>query len=257
MTIHPTALVDPQAELAADVEVGAFSIIGPHVRLAAGCKIAPHVLIAGHTTLGANNTVHSFCSLGSAPQDKKYKGEPTRLEIGDGNTFFQGMTVSLGTAQDVGVTRIGDDNWFMAYAHIAHDCQVGSHTIFANAVTLGGHVHVGDYAILGGLAAVHQFCVVGEHVMAGGGSIIVQDVPPYVMTSGNHASPSGVNSEGLRRRGFSAEAINMVRRAYKQLYRQGMTYEEAKAAILADLDGHPELQPFADFFARATRGIIR
>ncbi len=170
MTIHPTALVDPQAELAADVEVGAFSIIGPHVRLAAGCKIAPHVLIAGHTTLGANNTVHSFCSLGSAPQDKKYRGEPTELLIGNDNTFFQNVTIATGTTQDRGITRIGDGNWVMAYAHIAHDCIVGNHIILANGATLAGHVEVGDYVILGGLAAVHQFCVIGAHAMGGGGA---------------------------------------------------------------------------------------
>lgn len=257
MPIHPTALVDPKAELATDIEIGAFSVIGPNVQIGAGNKIASHAVIDGHTTIGCNNVIHSFCSLGSAPQDKKYNGESTCLEIGNGNTFFQGITISLGTVQDVGVTRIGDDNWLMAYVHIAHDCQVGSHTIFANAVTLGGHVHVGDYAILGGLTAIHQFCIVGEHVMAGGGSIIVQDVPPFVMTSGNHASASGVNSEGLRRRGFSNDAIKAIKQAYRILYRQGMSYDEAKAAILANLDKYPELQPFSDFFQQSSRGIIR
>ncbi len=255
--IHLTALVDPCAELADDVEVGAFTLIGPHVVIGEGSRIASHVVIDGHTTIGAQNKIHSFCAIGSTPQDKKYQGEETRLEIGDRNTFFQSMTVSLGTAQDKGVTRIGHDNWFMAYAHIAHDCEVGNHTTFANSATLGGHVKVEDYAILGGLVAVHQFCVIGEHVIAGGGSMITRNVPPYVMVAGNHAVPAGVNSEGLRRRGFSSEEIMAVRRAYKMLYREGLGLNEAREKIAEEARKFSVLDLMVRFLEIEGRGIVR
>ena len=257
MAIHPTAVIDSKAELDSSVEVGAYAIIGPDVRIGAGSKIGHHVVVEGLTTIGEQNTFFPFCSVGQAPQDKKYAGEPTRLEIGNGNTFRECVTLNIGTAQDVGVTRLGDDNWIMAYAHVAHDCQIGSHCIMANSATLAGHVTLGDYVILGGLTAVHQFCTIGAHAMVAGGSIIVQDVPPYVMAAGNHASPVGINSEGLRRRGYTPEAIRAIRTAYKQLYRQSLSLDEARTAIAEASAGVPELDLFNLFFAKSTRGIIR
>ncbi|BCL75187.1 acyl-[acyl-carrier-protein]--UDP-N-acetylglucosamine O-acyltransferase [Jeongeupia sp. HS-3] len=255
--IHPSALVDARAELAEGVEIGPFAVIGPDVRIGTGSVVGAGVQIEGVTRIGSNNRFHPHSHIGCAPQDKKYKGEPTALDIGDGNTFFQSMTISVGTVQDKGVTRIGDNNWFMAYAHIGHDCTVGNNTIFANAVTLGGHVDVADWAILGGLSAIHQFCSIGAHAMAGGGSIIVQDLPPYVICEGNRAIARGINTEGLKRRGFSAEAISRVKQAYRQLYRLGLTYDDARARIEADAAGAPELQAFVDFFAVSQRGILR
>lgn len=255
--IHPTALVDPKAQLADDIAIGAYSIIGPHVKVDAGCSIGPHVVIEGHTRIGRNNRFYQFSSIGANPQDKKYQGEPTELIIGDGNTFREFCTLNTGTVQDGGVTRIGDDNWVMAYVHIAHDCLVGNHTILANNATLAGHVHVGDWVILGGFTSVHQFSIIGAHAMSGFSSAIAQDVPPYVLAQGNRASPAGINSEGLRRRGFSSEAISAIKRAYKTLYRQGLPYEQAKAAITEQAQSVPELQAFVDFFARSERGIIR
>ena len=257
MAIHPTAIVDPKAELASDVDVGAYSIVGPHVRIDSGCWIGPHVVVEGHTTLGKNNRVFQFCSLGAMPQDKKYAGEPTRLEIGDNNTIREFCTFNLGTAQDEGVTRVGNDNWIMAYVHLAHDCRVGNHTIFANNASLAGHVTIGDWVILGGFTTVHQFCVVGDHAMTGFTAAVGQDVPPFVMAVGNRAGPAGINAEGLRRRGFSADAIRNVKGAYKTLYRQGLPYEEAKAAILQQVADQPELEPFVRFFAQSSRGVIR
>ncbi len=255
--IHATAIVSPSAELHESVSVGPYAVIGDHVRIGEGSVIAAHAIIEGHTVLGCNNHVHAHASIGCAPQDKKYRGEPTRLVIGDGNTFFQSVTVAVGTVQDEGLTSIGDDNWLMAYAHIGHDCHVGNHTIFANSATLGGHVHVQDYAILGGLSAVHQFCVIGAHAMAGGGSIIVQDLPPFTICEGNRAVARGINSEGLKRRGFSAEQILAIKRAYKLLYRSGKSYEEAVAEIRLAADTEPALAAFTRFFALSSRGILR
>ncbi len=255
--IHSTAIIHPNARLHESVEVGPYSIVGEHVEIDAGTVIASHCVITGRTRIGRDNHIFQFSSLGEIPQDKKYAGEPTRLEIGDRNTIREYSNFSIGTAQDVGVTRIGDDNWIMASVHIGHDCQVGNNTIMANNATLAGHVHVGDYAIIGGLAAVHQFAIIGAHSMAGGGSMISQDVPPYVMCSGNLAVPHGINSEGLRRRGFSAEAIAAIKRAYKTIYRQNLTLEEARAEIQAAVGETPELQLFLDFFAISKRGIIR
>lgn len=193
----------------------------------------------------------------AAPQDKKYAGEPTRLEIGDNNTIREFCTFNVGTVQDGGLTRLGNDNWVMAYVHIAHDCIVGDHCILANNATLAGHISIGDHVFLGGLTAVHQFCTIGAHAMTAGGSIVVQDIPPYVTAAGNHAHPVGINSEGLRRRGFDAEQISRIKRAYKQIYRQGLSLEDAKAAITEAAADAPELALFVDFFARAKRGIIR
>lgn len=255
--IHPSAIVSPHARIGERVSIGPFSVIEDHVEIGDDTVIGSHVLIKGHTKVGRENRIFQFCSIGEIPQDKKYAGEPTRLEIGDRNTIREYCNFNIGTAQDAGVTRIGHDNWFMASVHIGHDCQVGSNTIMANNVTLGGHVHVGDFVILGGMAAVHQFAIIGAHSMAGGGAIITQDVPPYVMHAGNPSTPHGINSEGLRRRGFSADAIAQIKRAYKAIYRQGLTLEEAKAEIDAAAVGVPELQVLVDFFARSKRGIIR
>ena len=255
--IHPTALVDPAAELAADVEVGAYSIIAAGAQIGEGTRIGPHVLIGPHTRIGRRNVFFQFSSIGEAPQDKKYKGEPTRLEIGDDNTIREFCTFNRGTAQDAGVTRVGNGNWIMAYVHLAHDCQVGNGTIFANNAQLAGHVHVGDQAILGGFTVVHQFCRIGAHSITAMGTILLQDLPPFVMASGNTAVPHGINAEGLRRRGFSAEAVAAVKRAYKTLYKSGLSFAEAQAQIAADAATQPELQVLADFLASAGRGIVR
>lgn len=254
---HPTAIIHPAARIADDVEVGAYSIIGEHVEIGAGTVIGPHVVINGHTRIGRNNRIFQFSSLGEVPQDKKYAGEPTRLEIGDHNVIREFCTFNLGTVQDVGVTRVGNHNWIMAYVHLAHDCQVGNHTIFANNAQLAGHVEVGDYAILGGFTTVHQFVKVGAHIITGLSTVLLQDVPPYVLASGNPSAPHGINSEGLKRRGFSNAAIMAIKRAYKTLYKSGLSFDEAKAAIQSQLAEHAELQPLADFLAASTRGIIR
>jgi len=255
--IHPTAIIHSGAQLGADVKIGPYSVIDEHVEIGDGTTVGPHCVITGRTRIGRENRIFPFASIGEIPQDKKYAGEPTRLEIGDRNTIREYCNFNIGTAQDIGVTRIGDDNWFMASVHIGHDCQVGSQTIMANNVTLGGHVIVGDWAILGGMAAVHQFVHVGAHCMAGGGSIITQDVPPFVLCSGNPVAPHGVNSEGLRRRGYSAEAIAVIKRAYKVIYRQNLPLEQARATIAEWAVETPELQLLLDFFAAASRGIIR
>lgn len=255
--IHATAIVHPDAKLASNVEVGPFSVIGEHVEIGEGSVIGPHCVITGRTRIGRENRVFQFSSIGEIPQDKKYAGEPTRLEIGDRNTIREYCNFNIGTAQDAGVTRIGDDNWFMASVHIGHDCQIGNQTIMANNVTLGGHVYVGDWAILGGMVAVHQFVHVGEHTMAGGGSIVTQDIPPYVLCSGHPVAPHGINSEGLKRRGFSSEQIMAIKRAYKAIYRQNLSMEEARQKISEWAVETPVLQSFLSFFSEATRGLIR
>ncbi len=257
MAIHPTAIIAPGAQIDASVEIGPYAVIGEHVSIGAGTRVGPHTVIEGHTSIGCNNQIFQFASLGAAPQDKKYAGEPTRLEIGDNNTIREFCTFNVGTVQDGGLTRLGNDNWVMAYVHIAHDCIVGDHCILANNATLAGHISIGDHVFLGGLTAVHQFCTIGAHAMTAGGSIVVQDIPPYVTAAGNHAHPAGINSEGLRRRGFDAEQISRIKRAYKQIYRQGLSLEDAKAAITEAAADAPELALFVDFFARAKRGIIR
>ena len=255
--IHPTAIVEAGAALAAGVRVGAWTTIGAGVEIGPGTTVAEHVVIRGRTRIGANNRIFQFNSIGDAPQDKKYAGEPTELVIGEGNTIREFCTLNTGTVQDRGVTRIGDRNWIMAYVHVAHDCVVGDDTVLANGVTLAGHVRVGDFTILGGFTAVHQHCRIGAHCMLGGGSIVLQDVPPYVMANGNSASPHGVNSEGLKRRGFTAEAIAAIRRAYKTLYKSGLLLEEAKAQLAAEATAQPELLPLVEFLAAPGRGIIR
>ncbi len=255
--IHSTAIVDPAARIAADVEIGPYSIIGPHVEIGPGCVVGPHAVIKGHTRIGADNRIFQFVSLGEIPQDKKYNHEPTRLEIGDGNTIREFCTFNCGTAQDGGVTRLGNDNWIMAYVHLAHDCQVGNHTILANNSQLAGHVMVGDYAILGGFTGVHQFCRIGAHAITGGSSLVLKDVPPYVTASGNPVQPYGINSEGLKRRGFSADTIAGLKRAYRAIYRTGDTVEQALAALAQQVGECPEIQPLIDFLTVPGRGIIR
>jgi UDP-N-acetylglucosamine acyltransferase len=255
--IHPSAIIHQGAKLGSHVSVGAYSIIGENVEIGDNTWIGPHVVITGHTRIGCDNRIYQFNSIGEAPQDKKYAGEPTRLEIGDRNTIREFCTFNLGTVQDAGVTRIGDDNWIMAYVHIAHDCQVGNHTIFANNAQLAGHVYVDDWAILGGYTGVHQFCRVGAHTMTAVGTVVLQDVPPFVMAAGNTASPFGINAEGLKRRGFTPDALMALKRAYRTLYKSGLMLEEARAKIEDEAKTHPELQTILDFLAVSKRGIIR
>lgn len=255
--IHPTAIVHPGARLDAGVSVGAYSIVGEHVEIGEGTRIGPHVVVHGHTRIGRDNRIFQFASLGEMPQDKKYADEPTRLEVGDRNTIREFCTFNCGTAQDAGVTRVGSDNWIMAYVHLAHDCQVGNHTIFANNAQLAGHVHVGDHAILGGFTVVHQFVRIGAHSITAMGTILLQDLPPYVMAAGNTAKPYGINSEGLKRRGFGAEAIAALKRAYKLIYRAGIPLEEAKAVLAQEAAASPELTLLVDFLNASSRGIIR
>ena len=259
--IHPTAIVEPGAQLDESVRIGAYAIVGPQVRIGAGTSIGPHCVIEGRTTIGRDNTIFQFVSLGAAPQDKKYAGEPTELQIGERNTIREFCTFNLGTAQDAGVTRIGDDNWVMAYVHIAHDCQVGHQTILANNATLAGHVHVGDWAIIGGLTGIHQFVKVGAHVMAGFASHISQDVPPFMLVDGNPLAVRGFNVEGLRRRGFGAARIAAVKQMHRLLYRSGLTLAQAREAIDALAAQQPEAASevalMAGFLAASARGIVR
>jgi UDP-N-acetylglucosamine acyltransferase len=255
--IDPRAIVSPQAELAADVDVGPFSIIGPGVRIGPRTVVGPHAVITGDTTIGADNHIYQFASLGDAPQDKKYAGEPTRLEIGDRNVFRESSTMNRGTIHDKGVTRIGDDNLFMAYSHVAHDCVVGSNTVFANCASLAGHVEIGDWVILGGLSAVHQHCKIGAHAFLAGGAIVTRDVPPYVMVAGNPSSPHMVNSEGLKRRGFTEEQVRSVREAYRLVYRSDLKLSEALERLEPSAREQPALRLFVDFIRSSTRSIIR
>lgn len=247
----------PAAKIGRGVVIGPYSIVGEHVEIGAGTVIGPHVVLSGHTRIGADNRIFQFCSIGEQPQDKKYAGEPTRLEIGDRNTIREFCTFNCGTAQDVGVTRLGNDNWIMAYVHLAHDCQVGNQTIFANNAQLAGHVQVDDWAILGGFTVVHQFVRIGAHSISAMGTILFQDLPPYVMAAGNPAEPRSINGEGLKRRGFSVAAVAAVKRAYKTLYKSGMKLDEARAAIEAGSAAVPELALLAGFLATPGRGIIR
>lgn len=259
--IHATALVDKDASLDDSVEVGPYSVIGQHVKISAGTKIGSHVVIDGHTTIGRDNIFHPFSSIGGAPQDKKYAGEPTRLEIGDRNLIREFCTFNLGTVQDGSVTRLGNDNWIMAYVHLAHDVQVGNHTIFANNASLAGHVEVADWVILGGFTAVHQFCKIGAHAMLGMNTSLTQDVPPFVILNGNPATAHGINIEGLKRRGFTREQISAIRSAYKTIYKSGLTLSEAKTALAeAEVDS-PEaamhLKLMREFLDGSSRGIVR
>ncbi len=255
--IHPTALIDPKAELADDVKVGAFSIIDAKVRIDTGTKIGPHAVITGRTSIGKNNHIFQFTSIGEQPQDKKYAGEDTELIIGDDNTVRELCTFSRGSMQGGGVTRIGNRNWIMACVHIAHDCNLGDDIIMANNASLAGHVTVGNHAILSGYSLIHQFCTVGEHSFTSFASHVNQSIPPYVTVAGEKAKVKGVNSEGLKRRGYSPEQISQIRRAYKALYREGKPLEEAKAVLAEMAENSPEVQPMVDFLKLAERGIIR
>lgn len=255
--IHPTAIVAPSARLGTNVKVGPYAMVGAAVTIGDGTEVGAHALIEGLTTIGRDNRIFAFCSIGSNPQDKKYAGEATRLEIGDRNTIREYCSVNTGTAQDRGVTRLGNDNWIMAYTHIAHDCQIGDQTILANGTQLAGHVHIGDFAILGGLTGVHQFVKVGAHSMTGGGTILFQDLPPYVLAQGNPGKAYTVNVEGLKRRGFSPDAIEAIRQAYKTLYRSGLTLADARVAIESRSKEVAELAPLARFLADVKRGIVR
>ena len=255
--IHPTAIVDKRAKLGASVSVGPYTVIDGDVEVGEGTTIGAHNVITGHTKIGRDNRIFHFCSIGEANQDKKYKGEPTRLEVGDRNTIREYCTLNRGTVQEQGVTRVGSDNWIMAYCHVAHDCIVGDSTVFANHATLAGHVEIGDWAILGGFVGVHQFVKVGAHVMAGIASVVTQDVPPFVIIAGNPCAPHGINAEGLKRRGFTPEAILALRRAYKTLYKSGVTLAEAKTEIARQAADTPEVRPLLDFLESSTRGILR
>jgi len=255
--IHPTALVDPTAELAPDVDVGAYSIVGPRVTLGPGTVVGPHVVIAARTRIGARNRIFQFASIGEIPQDRKYGGEPTTTTIGDDNVFREFVTIHAGTAQDRGDTAIGNGNLFLAYAHVAHDCDVGNGTVFSNNAQIAGHVHIADWVVLGAYSGVHQFGRVGVHAMLAAAAIVLQDVPPYVTASGYPAKPHGTNSEGLRRRGFTAEDILAVRRAYKTLYREGRTLDDARAVLAQAAAATPVLAPLVEFLAERGRGIIR
>ncbi len=261
MLIHPSAIVDINAQLDSSVTVAAHAVIGPHVKIGAGCTVGPGVVVEGHTTIGVNNHIHAHATIGGAPQDKKYAGEPTELVIGNNNTFRECVTVNTGTSQDAGITRIGSDNWIMAYVHIAHDCVIGDRTIMANATQLAGHVHVGDWAILGGMTAVHQFCRIGAHAMTGAGTVLLQDLPPYVMAQGYPATPHGLNSEGLKRRGFSSEDLLWLKRAYRALYRDGLKLDEAQLTITKliaeSASSATKVAVFGDFIATAGRGFVR
>ena len=255
--IHPQAIIDPRAKLGKDVQVGAFSIIGADVEIGEGTWIGPHVVINGPTRIGANNKIFQFSSIGEAPQDLKYAGEPTRLEIGDRNVIRECCTFSRGTSGGTGITIVGSDSLFMAYVHIAHDCRVGNRVIFANNASLAGHVEVGDQAILGGFTGIHQFCKVGAHVMTGIATVSFKDIPPYLMVNGNTAKPYGLNLRGLKRRGFSEAAIRGLKDAYKAVYRSGLTVEQAVQELTPLSAQYPEVAVFTDFIRNAERGIIR
>lgn len=257
MSVHPTAIVAPQARLAAGVTVGAYSIIGPEVEVADGTWIGPHVVIEGRTRIGRANRIFQFASIGGPPQDKKFAGEDTAVEIGDGNTLREYVTINRGTAHDARITRVGDDNWVMAYVHFAHDCQIGSHTVFANACELAGHVHVGDWAILGATTLVHQFVRIGAHSFTGMGTYLDRDLPPYVKAAGNMAKPYGINSEGLRRRGMSPETVHALKRAYRTVFRSGTGLEEARRELEALAAQCPEVRVLIEFLDASKRGIIR
>lgn len=255
--LHPTALIDPKAELADDVEVGPYAVIEAGVRIDSGTAIGAYTRICGDTRIGRDNRIHSHCSLGEVPQDKKYGGEATRLEIGDRNLIREFCTFNRGTVDDLGVTRLGNDNWIMAYVHLAHDCLVGDHTTFANHATLAGHVRIGDWVTLGGFVGVHQFVQIGAHSFCGIAAVITQDIPPYVLIAGNPAGPRGINSEGLKRRGFSPDGIAAIKQGYRLLYRSGLTLEEAQAQIAELARTAPELDETVRFIAGSTRGILR
>lgn len=264
-SIHPTAIVDPQARLADGVSVGPYAVIGPNVEIGEGTTIGAHAVIEGHTTIGRDNRIFQFASLGADPQDKKYAGEPTRLVIGNGNTIREFTTFNTGTVQDKGITQIGDDNWIMAYVHVAHDCVIGSHNVIANSVQFAGHVTVGDFTLIGGISGIHQFVRIGDFAMLGFQTRLSQDLPPFVVAAGNPAEAQNVHQEGPRRRGYSPERLALLKAMYKLLYRKGLTLAAATDEILA-LKGTPaaavegaqaDIDNMLAFLSEATRGIVR
>ncbi len=259
--IHPTAVIHDGATLHPTVKVGPYSVVHAGVTIGEGTVIGEHCVVDGQTKIGRNNVFYRFCSIGGVPQDKKYSGEKTALEIGDGNTIREFVTINTGTTQDVGTTRLGDDNWIMAYVHIAHDCQIGSHTILANSVQLAGHIHIGDWAIVGGMSAAHQFIHVGAHSMTGGMSAIRQDIPPYILGAGQPYRPAGINSEGLKRRGFTHEQISAIKDAYKIIYLRKLSTADATEELRRYQKDHPDtasvLDPFVEFFENSSRGVSR
>lgn len=256
-SIHPTAIVDPRARLGEGVRVGPYTVVDGDVEAGEGTTIGAHCVVTGHTRIGRDNRIFHFCSIGEANQDKKYRGEPTRLAIGDRNTIREYCSINRGTAQDRGATTVGNDNWIMAYVHIAHDCDVRNHTILANNSSLAGHVDMHDYAILGGFTLVHQFCKIGAHVITAVGSVVFKDIPPYVTAAGYDAKPHGINAEGLKRRGFSAETMTQIKRAYKTLYRNGLSLEEAKTELALQAEACPDIRLMLDFLQVSSRGIVR
>ena len=255
--IHPTAQVDPKAKLGANVHVGAFAVIGEDVVIGDGSRIGPHCVIGGPTTLGRDVVVKAHATLGNDPQDKKYRGERSELIVGDRNTFFEFTTISRGTADGGGVTRIGSDNWIMAYVHVAHDCVIGDQCILANNATLAGHAVLGDWVILGGFAAIHQFCKIGAHAFIGMGSLVNADVPPFVMVADRYAEPRGINSEGLKRRGFDRERIAAIKRAYRTLYLSGRPLAEVRDALATGAEASPDVRLMLEFIERSERGLLR
>jgi UDP-N-acetylglucosamine acyltransferase len=255
--IHQTAIIDPKAELDSSVEVGAYTIIEAGVKIDANTRIGSHAVIKGPTIIGKNNNIFQYVSLGEQPQDKKYRDEPTTLEIGDNNTIREFCTFNRGTIQDKGTTKIGNDNWIMAYVHIAHDCIVGNNTILANNSSLAGHVDIHDYAILGGFTLIHQFCQIGAHVITAVGSVVFKDIPTYITAAGYDAKPHGINSEGLKRRGFTTDEITHIKRAYKVLYRKGFSLEDAKKELETMHAECDKIKLLSDFLELSTRGIIR
>jgi UDP-N-acetylglucosamine acyltransferase len=255
--IHSTAVVDARAKLASNVTIGPYTVVDGDVEIGEGTTVGAHCVITGHTKIGRDNRLFHFCSIGEANQDKKYQGEPTRLEIGERNTIREYVSINRGTVQDEGVTRVGSDNWIMAYAHIAHDCRVGDHATIANCTQLAGHVHIGDWATLGGFTGVHQYVKVGAHVMTGVSSVVLQDIPPYVMAGGNPLSTYGINAEGLKRRGFTPESIAALKAAYKTLYKSGLLLAEARAELEKQAATAPEVRALVEFLATAKRGIVR
>jgi UDP-N-acetylglucosamine acyltransferase len=255
--IHERAVIDPDARIGSNVSVGAFSVIGADVEIGDDTNIGPHVVVQGPTRIGRNNRIFQFASVGAEPQDKKFHGERTELIVGDGNTIREFVTINRGTADGGGSTQIGDDNWIMAYVHIAHDCRVGHHTVFSNNATLAGHVEIGDYTILSGFAGVHQFCRIGEHAFVGMGCLINGDIPPFVIVANEYGRPRGINAEGLKRRGFSPERIATIKRAFKTLYTSGLPLEEARGELARAGESAPDVRRMLDFIERGQRSLMR
>jgi UDP-N-acetylglucosamine acyltransferase len=257
MSVHPSAVIHPGAKLGEGVEIGPFCVIGDAVDIGDGTRVDSHVVIHGPTRIGRGNRIHSFAAIGGDPQDKKFHGEHCELVIGDRNTIREFVTINRGTADDGGITSIGDDNWIMAYVHIAHDCRIGNQNTFANAASMAGHVHIGNQVILGGFSLIHQFCKVGDHAFTAMGASVNRDVPPYVMVAGEYAQPRGINAEGLKRRGFSAERIAAIKRSYRALYMAGLPLAEARAKIADEAAGSDDLKLLLDFIDGSTRSLIR